>query len=224
MQNEKERTGIGDKINDFVQKNRTGIFVAIGILAVAFLGFVAYYAISESVNRRDIAAVEDLNKKFIDLNELIEAGETSDEIEELLAELKDFGSKTKGFSGGKALSLAAQIYTYRKEWQPAKELWQEAARVGSKTYIGPIALFQAAAVSEEMEEYEEAIELYKQCIAHKFEFPAAPRAQLSIGRLYEKLEDYPSATESYRAVLSNWPQMDNWQNIARSRIIAIEVR
>jgi len=224
MQNEKEKMTVGDKMNDFVQKNRTGIFVIIGILVIGFLGIIAYFAISDSINKRDIAAFEELNQKFIDLNEQIEAGETNDEVEEFLSQLIEFGHKTRGFSGSKSLSLAAQIYTYRKEWQPAKELWLEAAMVGTKTYLGPIALFQAAAVSEEMEEYEDAIDLYKQCIAHKFEFPAAPRAQVSIGRLYEKIEDYPAATEAYREVIIKWPQIDVWQNLARSRIIAIEVR
>jgi len=224
MQNEKEKMSTGDKVNDFIQKNRTGIFVTMGILVIGFIGVIAYFAVSDHVNKKAIAAIEELNQRFLDLYEQIEVGETSDEIEGLIAELKEFGHNNGGFSGSKAFSLAAQAYMFREEWALAEEAWLESARIGAKTYLGPIALYQAAAVSEEQEKYEEAIDLYRQCISHKFDFPAAPRAQLAIGRLYEKIEDFPAAAEAYREVLIKWPDIDVLQNLARSRIIAIEVR
>jgi len=55
-------------------------------------------------------------------------------------------------------------------------------------------------------------------------FPAAPRAQFSVGRLRESLNEDEKAIEAYRAVISSWPNDQVWTNLARSRIIALEIK
>jgi len=221
MQNN-ENQNVTDKINDFVTKNRKAIFIVIGAIIVLFVGLISYLSISDTLNKKAITALDELNGKFDDLSLNNEEDYNTPEVETILAEFKTFAEKTNGFSGSKAWAVIGQIYSGRKDWANAQEAWLSAAKKGNKTYLAPIALFNAAAAAEEQGNLEQAIELLERCVAHKFEFPAAPRAQFSIGRLHETLGNNTAAMDAYRAVLINWPQMPVWHNLARSRIAVIE--
>jgi len=221
MQNN-ENQNVADKINDFVTKNRKAIFIVIGAIIVLFIGLIAYLSISDTLNKKAITALDELNGKVDDLSLNNEEDYNTPEVETLLAEIKTFAEKTNGFAGSKAWAIIGQIYSGRKDWANAQEAWLSAAKKGNKTYLAPIALFNAAAAAEEQGNLEQAIELLERCVAHKFEFPAAPRAQFSIGRLHETLGNNTAAMDAYRAVLINWPQMPVWHNLARSRIAVIE--
>jgi tetratricopeptide (TPR) repeat protein len=230
MQN-KEILNITDKINDFVQKNRIMIFIVIGVIVLLFAGLIAFLSISEYLNKKAIAEVEELTERFEGIRISIDDENYQNDVNALLAELEAFAGKNSGFPGSKAWSLAANIYSIRNEWQKAEESWLNSARTGNKTYLAPIAFFQAAVAAEEQNKLEQAISYLQQCVSHSFEFPDAPRAQFNIGRLYEQLGNIPAALEAYRAVLINWqwsetlnPNMLVWQNFARNQIIKLEVR
>ena len=220
MQNEKQSAS--EKINEFVKNNRKAIFIAIGVILVLFIGLIAYLSITDSLNKKAITALDELNGKFDDLSLNNEDDYNTPEVESLLAEFKTFAEKTNGFAGSKAWAVIGQIYSSRKDWSNAQEAWLAVAKKGNKTYLAPIALYNAAAAAEEQGNLEQAIELLEQCVAHKFEFPAAPHAQFSIGRLHETLGNKTAAAEAYRVVLLKWPEMPVWQNLARSRIAVIE--
>ncbi|MCL2800861.1 MAG: tetratricopeptide repeat protein [Treponema sp.] len=224
MQSSKEKTNIGDKITEFIQKNRKGLFIGFGLIVLMFVGVFVYYFVSESLNKSAIAQIDDFNRRFSDMHFDITEGNITDDIEGLLEELKTFGKKHSGFAGSKAWSMAGEIYSSRVEWAASREAWLNAAEKGDKTYLGPISLFTAAAISEEMGDTDRAIELYKAAATHSFEFPAAPRAQFSVGRLYETSGNFSMAVEAYREVMIKWPDIPDWQHLARSRIIFIEAR
>ena len=223
MKNENVKYDIGDKINDFVQKNRKAIVISISVIFILLAGFIVFLSLNNVYQKKAIAEMEELNLRFEELRPSISAKYNAD-VEALLGELKVFAEKNGGIAGSKAWSMVAQIHCERKEWQQAEETWLKAARAGAKTYLGPISLFNAAAAAEEQGKLGRAIELLQECVDHKFEFPAAARAQFSIGRLYEELNNYPAAIEAYRAVITNWQSVSTWHQLARSRIIAIETR
>jgi len=224
MQNKTENPKLADKITDFIQRNRRGIFTITGIIVFLFAGFVVYLSVSDYLNKKYIAAVEELSGRYEEAAYRIGDDPFASDIEELISDSKDFAANKKGLPAGKAWSIAANIYAERKEWPQCEEAWQQAAAAGNKTYLGPIALFNAAAAAQEQGKYEQAIEYLEKCVGHKFEFPSAPRAQFSIGSLYERLENYPAALDAYREVLIKWPELPVWQQLARSRIAAIEIR
>ena len=229
MQN-KENESVGDKINDFVQKNRKGIFVVFGVTVVLFIGAIAFLYFDDYLNKKAVANVEELNTRFVDLSYFIYQGTESDEVDILLSDLEAYAEKTssfiegKGFPMGKVWSLIGHIYSGRKEWEKAEEAWLNAAKKGEKTYLGPIALFNAAVASEELGRTQEAIDLLEKCVSHKFDFPSAPRAQFNIGRLNETLGNYDEALAAYRLVLTKWPNLPVFQYLARNQIVKIEVR
>jgi len=228
MPNKTEETNLADKIGDFVQKNRKRIFTITGIVLFLFIGFIVYLSVNDYLNKKHIVEVEDLSRRYEEISYyLYDDSYTSDNkeaIEELVSDAEAFAKNKKGLPAGKALAIAANIYSSREEWSKCEEAWQKAASAANKTYLGPIAFFNAAAAAQEQGKFEQAIEYLTKCIEHKFEFPSAPRAQFSIGSLYERLDNYPAALDAYRAVLINWPDLPVWQQLARSRIAAIEIR
>jgi len=221
MQNN-ENQSAAEKINNFITNNRKAIFTVIFIIIAAFVVLIAYFSITDSINKKAIIALDELNGKFDELKLDNEEDYNAPEVETLLAEIKKFAEKTNGFAGTKAWAIIGQIYSGRKDWVNAQEAWLSAAKKGNKTYLAPIALFNAAAAAEEQGNLEQAIGLLEQSVAHKFEFPAAARAQFSIGRLHETLGNKTAAVEAYRVILSKWPELPVWQNLARSRIAVIE--
>jgi tetratricopeptide (TPR) repeat protein len=223
MQNN-ENDNIGEKINEFIKTHRKAIFITIGILLFLFIGLIAFLSLSDALNKKSNAAIDELYGRYDDLSLNSDEDFYAEDLDNLLADLKTFAEKNKGFAGSKAWSMVGQIYSGRKDWSLAQDAWLSAAKIGNNTYLAPIALFNAAAASEEQGNLEQAIDLLKQCVAHKFEFPAAPRAQFSIGRLYETIGDSTAAVEAYREVLIKWPEIPVWQNLARSRLALLEVK
>jgi tetratricopeptide (TPR) repeat protein len=223
MSNENIKLNIGEKINEFIQRNRKGIFIFLGLFVFMFIGLIVFLSLQDNFRKKAISEVEELNQRFNELRFNIGDGYNSD-VETLLAELNVFANNRRGFAGSRAWAIIAQIYSSREEWQKAEDAWLNSARVGARTYLGPIALFNAAVAAEEQGKLEQAIIHLENCIAHPFEFPASPRAQFAIGRLHEQMHNYSAAIEAYRAVLINWQDTPVWPNLARSKIIDIEIR
>ena len=219
-----EKENVGDKINEFIQRNRKVIFVIASLLIVLFVGSLVFLSVKDNINKKASVRLEELTLKYEELKNRINEEDSKEEADAFLDELETFAAKTKGFSGSKAWSIIADIHAGRKDWAPAEEAYASSGRAGEKTYLGPLSYFNAAAAAEEQGKFDRAIELLNLCLALKIEFPAAPRAQFAVGRLNEKLEKFPEALEAYRAVISDWPNQTVWQQLAQSRILAIEVK
>ena len=228
MQNNEKENSL-DKVNEFIQKNRKIIFISIGIVVFLFVGMVAYLYLSDNANKKEIAELDDLNRRFTDLHYFISQGIDYEDVDTLADEIEAFALKPspltfgKGIAKGRAWSLLGQIYSGKKEWEKSEEAWLNAAITGNNTYIGPIALFNVAVSAEEQGNKEQAIEFLEQCVSHKFEFPSAARAQFNIGRLHEELGNYDEALIAYRDVLINHSNMPVFQHLARNQITKLEM-
>jgi len=223
--NEKTDSGnvsFKDKINDFIQRNRKIILTVTCVIAAAFIGAVVFLAVKDTLDKKELARIDDLNRRYETVKYNTEANEG--EADNLISELEAFAGTKSGYPAGKAWSIIAEIYSSREWWPQAEEAWLKAAKAGNNTFLAPIALFNASAAAEEQGRLEQAIDLLQQCLSHKFEFPAAPRAQFSVGRLNEQLGNFSAASESYRALLINWPDLPVWPQLARSRIATIETQ
>ena len=240
-----EKDNTGDKINDFIQRNRKAIFVISGLVVILFIGAVVYFAVNDSVSKNAAAKLEDLITKYDELkahthddghnhdghdhdideyDHDLDEHDHDGEIDAFLDEIKVFAAKTRGISGSKAWAIVGEIYVEKKDWALAEEAFIASARAGGKTYLGPLSYFNAAAAAEELGNYESAINLLQKSLSLKMEFPSAPRAQFAIGRLNEKLGNTPDAIAAYREVLEKWSQLPAWQQLAQSRITALETK
>ncbi|MCL2185103.1 MAG: tetratricopeptide repeat protein [Treponema sp.] len=222
MQNEKNtQDNFMDKLNDFIQRNRKKIFAVLGIFIILFVASIVFLAVKDSSEKKSIVQLEELTKKYDSLFSFFK--EENSEVDLLITDLKNFAGNKKGIAPSKAWALIAEIYVNREDWSKAEEAFIKSAGTGAKTYLGPISLFNAAAAAEEQGKLESALSLLKECLSHNFEFPSAPRAQFSIGRINEQLGNTSDAIEAYRAVMINWPDMPVWQQLARSRILVLEI-
>jgi len=222
LDQKKADENFGDKINEFIQRNRKIIFVITGILVVLFVGSIVFLSVRDNLDKKSAEVLEELNRKYDDLRLDILEDILNENAESFINELEAFALKTRGFSGSKAWSILGEVYFDREDWEKAKEAYIKSANTGKRTYLGPMAFFNAAAAAEEQGELEQAIDLLKQGISLNIEFPAAPRAQFSIGRLNEQLGNKDAAIESYREILIKWSDITTWQQLAHSRISALE--
>ncbi|MDR0487351.1 MAG: tetratricopeptide repeat protein [Treponema sp.] len=224
MQNNSGNESTGNKVNDFIQKNRKSVFMVLGIVVFLLIGAVVVLSVKDALHKKAIVKIEELSGRYEELRFMIGEESSDSDVDALLADLQAFAKNKSGFAGGKAWSLIAQIHGTRSEWPQAEDAWRSAAEAASKTYLGPAAFFNAAVAAEEQGKREQAIEFYGKCVSLPVEFPQAPRAQFAIGRLYEELDDFPAAIEAYREILTKWPNINTWVNLARSRVIALETR
>jgi tetratricopeptide (TPR) repeat protein len=221
--NKIEKSVITDKMTGFIQKNRKLIFTFMTVIVVLLAGCVVFFTVNDNIRKKSILKAEELEERFNDLIDKIDDESSASDLQNFLDELKFFARGKSGYAPAKAWSLAAKIYSEKKEWERAEEAWVAAAKAGARTYLGPISLFNAAACAEEQNKKERAVELYKECAASPVSFPQAPRAQMSVGRLYEELGNTQAAIEAYRQILIKWSYITVWTNLAHSRIIALEI-
>jgi tetratricopeptide (TPR) repeat protein len=223
MSDIQEKTGPGDKINDFIQRNRKKIFICLGAAALFVVLFIGILTIRNVVYTRAIVRVEELNRRYEELRFDITRESRAEDVAALLAELKDFGAKRpSGYADVRAKVITAKIHSDKKEWAEALPAWIDAAKAGGRTYLEPVAFFNAARSAEELGDMEEAVSLYSQCLVRAESFPQAAWAQFSIGRIEESRDNLEAALEAYRTVVSKWPSDELWVNLAQSKIAVLQ--
>ena len=230
MQKSNEKQGadkepdLSEKINEFIQKNRKPIFIIAASLLVLLIAVITAFSLMDVFRNRAIAAVEDFNSRYEAMLPTVTEENSQDNVTSFIEELTLFAQKNSGYPGGRAWLLIGGIHAAKKDWPQAEAAYTAAAGTAGKTYLAPLAWFNAAAAAEEQGKTTEAIGYYDNSLTTQVVFPAAPRAQFSVGRLRESLNEDEKAIEAYRAVISSWPYDQVWTNLARSRIIALEIK
>jgi tetratricopeptide (TPR) repeat protein len=219
-----ENTNLNDRINEFVQKNRTPIFVFIGLIVLALAVFITSITLIGENRKRGTIAVEELFSRYETLRPFIGDESSAGDLDGLMKELETLAKKTRGYPGGRAWAIIAAIYGEKNEWAEAENAWAGAAKTAQKTNLEPIAWFNAAVAAEEQGKNDQALEYYEKSLAVKSAFPAAVQAQFSVGRLRESGGDREGAIEAYRALISGWSYDTIWTNLAHSRIAALEAK
>ena len=222
MDKTKENAGMGESINSFIQKHRKPIYISAGVVLLLLIVCIAAFYLLDVFHNKAISAVEELGGRYEILRDSINEDYSSVDVDALLEDLEKFPQKNSGYPGSRAWTLIARIHSDQKNWPEAEAAWIAAAEKAGNTYLAPVAWFNAAAAAEEQGKTEEAIDYYSRCISSPSGFPSASRAQFSIGRLRESLNEDDEAIAAYRAVISGWPNETIWNNLAHSRIIALE--
>jgi tetratricopeptide (TPR) repeat protein len=223
MSNVQEKISINEEINNFFREHRRIIVICLAGAVLLAAGFIIHGAVNEVLNKGNIAALEEFNRRYEALRLNIGEPSKEEEVTALLTDLEKFAGSRNGYAGGRAWSLVAAIHADRKEWAEAGDFWIRAAKAASKTYLAPVCLFQAAVAAEWREDTDAAIDLYTRCVSMAENFPAAARAQFSIGRLEESRNNRDAALEAYRMV-SQYTGETVWINLAQNRIIFLQVK
>ncbi|MDR1104836.1 MAG: soluble NSF attachment family protein [Treponema sp.] len=217
-----EKYGLSEKIAVFIQNRRKPLVLCLGVIVLAAACIIAALGIMSVLRKNAIAAAEELNGRYEALRFNIGDGSKEAEAGALLEDLLSFAGKNRGLAGGRAWALAASVYADKKEWAEAEQAWIRAAESASKTYFEPIVFFHAGRAAEEQGNTESAIAHYAKSAS--FSFPSAARAQFSVGRLEEGRNNTEAALEAYRTLVSKFPFEITWVNMARTRIIVLQLK
>jgi tetratricopeptide (TPR) repeat protein len=217
----------GEKLNEFLQKNRKRLVMALATVVVVIIGFAVGFAVYGNMQEKALSTVEEFNSRYEALRVYINSENEEDaskkeDVKVLQDDLAAFETRASGFVAARAYAISAGIYGDQKNWAEAEKAWTSAAAAAAKTYFEPAALFNAAVSAEEQGNSDSAVGLYNQALSSGDDFPAAPRAQFAIGRIEEGRGSKEAAIEAYRAVLSKWPGDEVWANLAQSRIIVLQ--
>jgi tetratricopeptide (TPR) repeat protein len=220
------KKNIAEVLNNFVQKNRKGLFIGLMVIVVIVTGLAVFVTVRDKLQSGALSRVEEFKRRYEALriyinNEDPAAAAKQEEISSLEAELKAFEEKNSGYALALAYAISADIEGDRKNWAEAEKAWVNAATAAGESYFRPIAFCNAAASAENQNDNNRAIELYNQALESGDSFPEAPRAQFSIGRILEIEGDKEGALEAYRTLTGKWPGGDLWVNLAQSRILAL---
>ncbi|MDR1903871.1 MAG: tetratricopeptide repeat protein [Treponema sp.] len=215
----KEELSINEKIADFIQRNRKGIFTGIILAVILLVVFIAALIIRDKLTVKAVSTVEELNNRYEALRLDINDTSREAEVNALLEELGTFAAKNSGYAGVRSYLIMADMQADMKKWADAEQTWIKAGEKAAKSYLAPVAYYNAAIAAEEQDKLPYAIELYTKSLGLREDFPGAARAQFAIGRLEESQNNHEAAVEAYRAVINNWPAETIWTNLAHSKII-----
>ncbi|MDR0706683.1 MAG: tetratricopeptide repeat protein [Treponema sp.] len=210
------------KLSGFIQRNRAAFLIFLILVVAALAVLIAATSVLSSRNAQAIRQVEALSQRYETLRfDIADASKDAD-VQTLLNDLDAFASAHKGFVSARARSIAASLYSDKKNWVEAEKAWSNAAGAAQGTYLEPVAMYNQAIALEERNDTQTAIDLFIKAAAFTG-FPGASRAQFNIGRLQEGV-DKDAAIEAYRSLLSKWPNDEVWTSLAQSRIIALGLK
>ena len=110
MQKNTEDISTGQRINDFIQKNRKTIFITAGAIVLVFVGSVIALSLIGFVQKKAISEVEELTARYEEVRFKINDEASAEEVQTLLADINSFAKKNSGVAGGRAWSIIGRIH------------------------------------------------------------------------------------------------------------------
>jgi tetratricopeptide (TPR) repeat protein len=222
----KDELTLSEKIGEFIQRNRTRLFVGLCAVVLVIAGFIIVSVVREKTLSNALSRLDALTHRYDDLRpSILNEEEMSvsqlSELALLITDISEFQNRNSGFAAARAYSLNANIYMDQKKWELAEEMWLKAVEAAPKTYLAPIAIYNAAVSAEEQNNIDTAIAYYTRAAGFGDSFPSAARAQFSVGRLEESRNNKDSAIAAYRNLLANWPNDQVWPNLAQNRLLVL---
>lgn len=208
------------KLGEFLSKNKK---ILIGLLAAAVGAIVAYavfFYVSTASVKKNLDKVETIEYSLTKDADGLDESALESRRQTALSNLDPF-LKKGGIVGARADMLAADIYGQKKDWNMAKEFWLKAASKRKGSYIESLCSFNAAASCEELGQADEALALYEKVAADK-NFVNRSRAAFSAGRIKEGKQDYEGAAASYEAIASYEYSNDEWNDLAKTRLLDLK--
>ena len=218
--NNEEKVAVSQAISNFFMAHRKVLIAAVAAVFVAVIAIVIATVARQSGMEKAYQRISDLMEEWSALS----ASETPDAAaaEAIIASLEDVASSNKrNFAGARAALSAAEICFAREDWEAAKGFYEAAAGASPKYYTTGYALYNAAVCAEELGLLDEASSLFERAEGCQ-NFPQKARCRFNIARIQEKSFGVDAALESYRAMVDLYPS-SQWTDLARSRIIALEI-
>ncbi|QEN07568.1 tetratricopeptide repeat protein [Oceanispirochaeta crateris] len=211
-----------EKVSILIRDHRKYLIIAsvFFVLILVAIGAVEYR--SNKKAEKSVQAAEQIESVLQDYLGAAEEdkAELKDELTALIADSKT--NYKNLYAHMRGLYAEAQILADSEDWAGSAAAYKALADNFATSYIAPVALINAAAMEEEAGDIEEAISLLERTIADYKDVSAAiPEVLFNLGRLSEGLGDGSKAEEYYNRISEEYGS-SNWNNLAKSRIIAIK--
>lgn len=220
---ESEKTTFSQKINEFLTKNRVVLLSVLIAFVVFFVGLVIYTLITDAKNNAAYSTVE---TAFDDWEKARSAtdktGLVAQEDTLIVTLQKVAASNKKSYAGARANMTIAEIYFSRKDWKNAQDSYLLAANAAPEAYTSGLAWFNAGVCADELGNNDQAFEFFNKALALDG-FNLKARVLFNIGRIEEQRANTDAAIASYQKIAEQFPN-DDWTSLAKSRIIALQLK
>lgn len=211
------------RFSRFLQSNRSLFLVIIIAVGVALVGFVAYSEIHKARLDRSLSLVEQAQSDFDNWKSASDAKKPDLEkplLQSLAGIIKNY---PRLYSAQRALFLRGSFYYEKKDWKQAQSNFATLAKRFPTSYLAAVSLIDAGAASENGNDMTTATSDYQKVADMKgSDVSEKPLAILSLGRIAEQQKSYTDAKKYYDQLVNDYPSSD-WTNLARDRIISLQV-
>lgn len=222
-ENSNEKVTLSQKINDFLVKFKVVLIVFFVILVVALVTLITVNIVTEKRNK---VAFEKIETLVADLETARAAEDKSGLMakeDEISASLLVVAKSNKNsFAGARAYMSAADIFFTRKDWKNALENYTAAVKAAPESYVAGMCYYNAGICSDELGNADDAVNYLTKAVDNG-NFPLKPRALFSIGRIEEQRSKKEAAIAAYEKMAEKYPD-DEWTLLAKSRIIALQIK
>lgn len=215
------KTTVAKRINDFLSTYRAVIITAFAVILVAIVALLAVTVITDNAKKKAFEAVESSVSDWETARSAEDKSGLAAKEDEIIAGLAKL-AKSKNFAGSRASMTIAEIYYSRKDWKNAGEYYVAAANAAPKAYSAGINWFNAGSCADELGNADEALADFNKALALE-NFAMKPRALFNIGRIEEQRGNTTEAIASYEKMSEQYPS-DDWTSLAKSRLIALQLK
>lgn len=220
MSKEKKATA-NVKIEDFIIRNRKIFVCGVAVLVAAAVVVCAVFAISDSNNKKDLAAIDSIEYSYVSKSGGIEEDEISSRQTKAEEALAPYLSK-KNVAGVRANMLYADIAFAKKDFTKALDYYLKAANASKKAYTYAECMYNAAVCAEELYKNDDAVAYYKAAADDK-DFYLASHALFNAARVLELSGSYSNAAELYQKTVDSYSGYE-WANLSESRLIDLKAK
>jgi len=217
---EPKKLGTEKKVENFMTRHRKlilgfGLFILVAALVACIC-----FGVADSQKKKGVAAVEGIEYAYINGFDALSDEEIVSRQNKALEDLAPYLKKS-GVVGARANMLAADIYTFKKDFVNGIDNWIQAAELSKDSYTASICRYNAGVCAEESGDVDTAISYYEQAVEDS-SFLVEPHALFNIGRLKEGKGDYEGAKAAYQSITTDHASSE-WADLAQSRSIQLKL-
>ena len=212
-----------EKIAEIIRTNSKKI-ILFSFLVILVLIFIAVMDIvSSKKEEKALLQAEKIEEAYTQWQNSADA-DKQNVSENLLTLIEESQNRFEGTYAALRATYTKGLYLAEMEkWDESMEAFLSVSREFSDSYLAPVALFNAASISDQAGDKEKALSLFESINTQYATVSAdIPEVLFNIGRLNEELGKADKALENYQRIIDEYSS-SSWTNIAKSRIISINI-
>jgi len=218
-----ETVKLSHKVSEILLKHRLWILTSLAACTILFAVIATVSVVIGKSNEKAFEIIELRVSAWEEARISTDKAAITAAEDALIAELTPIAEKQmKRFAGIRAAMSLGEVYFAKKDWATAQKWYVQAGQADVQAYTSGIAFFNAAVCADELNNADEAA-LYFKTASDTSSFSMKPRALFNLGRVEEQRMNTEAAAEAYKKLAADYPE-DQWTKLAKSRLVAMEVK